>query len=467
MKKLLFSSFAFLLLPAVAAADFTDIAETDYEAAIIYLSDENLVNGYPDDTYRPSASITRAEFLKILLLAKFSPLQIAECTNPSFTDVEAGSWFYNYICFGKEEEIVKGYANGSFAPNTEISYAEAGKIMVNTLVGQTEEGEGDLWFTPFVSILEQQELVPPTVNAPEHIITRGEMAEMIFRFMTSDQTTQDINERIDEPTEDRSDSEAEDADETTEEEITVEVIDEPTEDTESEQAENPETEDTTENEESTDSTQENENTSTYQSNELGLTFSYPTTISRNLETITTRVFEDDNKITFTEETEEYATDATCKDDDFCTLDEEQQYVHTDGFYVVTRLNSDESFPLAILRKIEDMEKDSDLCRIEEEEFENGWTKATLIVEDPEPFITNEDGTVVDEEGKAITEREQRQIRNDEAIQKCSMYAGGFGNSSFLYNEDQSETFFLYLPSYGTEERYIDYASLQFIDTEGE
>ena len=52
------------------AASFSDLSEEHWAYEnITKLVDEGVINGYPDGTYRPESTVSRAEFLKLIMVA--------------------------------------------------------------------------------------------------------------------------------------------------------------------------------------------------------------------------------------------------------------------------------------------------------------------------------------------------------------------------------------------------------------
>lgn len=100
---------------------------------------QGIIEGYPDGTLRPHASINRAEALKILLLtanadrilAEFGPNDLPE---PSFPDVKPSSWFAPYITQGQALGLLEGYPDGTFRPEQPITRAEAAKLIYLLMV---------------------------------------------------------------------------------------------------------------------------------------------------------------------------------------------------------------------------------------------------------------------------------------------------------------------------------------------
>jgi len=100
--------------------------------AIVYLADKKVVNGYSDGTFKPTASITRAEFTKIVVEA-FYGVSGYEFEN-QFTDVADDAWYAAYVNKAYEEGIISGTGNGEFRPNDTITRQDMAVILYNASV---------------------------------------------------------------------------------------------------------------------------------------------------------------------------------------------------------------------------------------------------------------------------------------------------------------------------------------------
>ncbi|MCL2843823.1 MAG: S-layer homology domain-containing protein [Oscillospiraceae bacterium] len=82
--------------------------------------------GYPDGTFRPYASITRAEVTAMLvrtMIPQFRP-ELAPPAGLSFPDVQPNNWFYGYVAWAYAHDFVEGYPDGTFQPNAPITRQE-------------------------------------------------------------------------------------------------------------------------------------------------------------------------------------------------------------------------------------------------------------------------------------------------------------------------------------------------------
>lgn len=164
-----------------------------YEA-IEYLVRKGIVSGYPDGTFQPEQEINRAEFTKIVIGARFTPLDIEGClvSIPKallytqtliFPDVARHQWFAKYVCHAKVAGMVGGYPDGTFRPAINVNFVEAAKILVNGFALQTPSpSPNSPWFRPFVDALVERRAIPLSIRSFEQNISRGEMAEMIHRL---------------------------------------------------------------------------------------------------------------------------------------------------------------------------------------------------------------------------------------------------------------------------------------------
>ncbi|HLC75981.1 MAG TPA: beta-propeller domain-containing protein [Candidatus Peribacterales bacterium] len=162
--------------PTLAA--FTDVGgNTPYQQAINALQEKGVVEGYDDGTFKAGATINRAEFLKIVLESRG---EVDADAGSCFPDVKK-DWFAKYVCTAKKEEIVAGYPDGYFRPEQEISFVEAAKIL-SLAYGQEINAYSPDWYEPYARALESSTAIPPSIDALTKKITRGEMAEMMWRL---------------------------------------------------------------------------------------------------------------------------------------------------------------------------------------------------------------------------------------------------------------------------------------------
>ena len=87
------------------------------------------IQGYPDQSFQPNRSLTRAELAAIMarLIGKY------DGANPGYKDVDSSFWAYGYIQAVTEAGLFTGYEDNRFLPNKPVSRAELAVVMVRYL----------------------------------------------------------------------------------------------------------------------------------------------------------------------------------------------------------------------------------------------------------------------------------------------------------------------------------------------
>ena len=101
-----------------------------FNNAISTLANMGIIDGYPDGSFRPNATVTRAEFAKMAV--GFFETTAAEYAG-YFTDVEPDAWYTEYVEAAARVGLVEGYGDGTYRPNGDITRAEACTIINRTL----------------------------------------------------------------------------------------------------------------------------------------------------------------------------------------------------------------------------------------------------------------------------------------------------------------------------------------------
>lgn len=168
---------------------YSDISGHFAAEYIERLSDNGIISGYPDGSFKPDAFVTRAEFSKMITLA----FSINSTGAARFTDVKNSDWYAEYVNKLASAEIIKGY-NGVFSPDNNISRQDAALILYRVILMNDITLEGkDVNFADFssisdyageaVTVMASNEILrgDGTNFYPLNNITRGETAVMICR----------------------------------------------------------------------------------------------------------------------------------------------------------------------------------------------------------------------------------------------------------------------------------------------
>ncbi len=185
-----------LLLPAAVSAEafsFSDVPFVHPNAeAIEYVKARGVVQGYSDGTFKPDKKINRAEFVKMIvgILPQYTD---TKCwAPPPFSDTDAESWYAAALCTARNNGLIQGYPDGTFRPAAPINFAEAAKIISGSTetMGQFCVDHRDIcaskdpWYEVYVQNLAEHKSIPTSIDSFDQSITRGELAEMIYRLRT-------------------------------------------------------------------------------------------------------------------------------------------------------------------------------------------------------------------------------------------------------------------------------------------
>jgi hypothetical protein len=140
------------------------------EKAICLLYRADVVDGRSHHYYEPYDEVTRAEFLKMVLLnADYNPYGIE--SGDIYSDVDTGDWFYEYVTYATRRGFVNGGYTGEFRPNDPINRAEA-LVMIMRIAGQ-EDWRYDNRDIPFWDVDEDDWYAYAVVIAHDDGIIEG------------------------------------------------------------------------------------------------------------------------------------------------------------------------------------------------------------------------------------------------------------------------------------------------------
>ena len=106
------------------ATKFSDASDDWYSKAVNYVVGKGLISGYPNGTFKPNDSITRAEFAQMIS----GYIKNEKAGSSDFQDVK-DHWAKDAIDKLYGNKNVTGYPDGSFKPNAKITRAEAVTIL--------------------------------------------------------------------------------------------------------------------------------------------------------------------------------------------------------------------------------------------------------------------------------------------------------------------------------------------------
>lgn len=179
------------------AASFPDVSDADTALAVEVLSGLGIVSGGSGGNYYPDQGLTRAQFCKLAVLAEGHGDQVTSSAYRTlFSDVAGSHWAAPYINLACEEGLVSGYGNGTFGPDDPVTVGQAVTVVLR-LLGYTTDQVGPFWPEDYMALGEQLGLLEGVSNDPDHALTQGEAALMLYALLgQSDSTGKDYIDNL-------------------------------------------------------------------------------------------------------------------------------------------------------------------------------------------------------------------------------------------------------------------------------
>ncbi len=177
-----------------AGAAFTDQSEVDskHTEAVDMAVALNIINGYPDGSFKPNGNVTREEMAKMICVLDNGGKEPQLATGNTFSDVAADRWSNKYIEACAARGVVAGVGNGMFNPSGNVTATQAARMLLVEL--GYDEGEqnytGPSWATNVnVDATKKgyyEDLEDIDVTAP---LTREHAAQMIWNALQQAEIT--------------------------------------------------------------------------------------------------------------------------------------------------------------------------------------------------------------------------------------------------------------------------------------
>ena len=146
---------------------FTDVpAGSYYEDAVIWAVDKGITTGTSATTFNPNGICTRAQAVTFLWRAAGSPA--AKSAVMPFTDVKAGSYYYDAVLWAVENGITKGTSDTMFSPDATCTRAQ-----IVTFLWRSQKSPAAGTANPFADVAADTYYIDAVLWAVKHNITVG------------------------------------------------------------------------------------------------------------------------------------------------------------------------------------------------------------------------------------------------------------------------------------------------------
>lgn len=165
---------------------FSDVGGDTHADNVRALRQAGIAGGFPDGTYRPSTTVTRAQMATFVTRAA----QLLPGPQSDFADVAADDPHADGIAAVAAAGIAEGRADGTYGPDEPVTRAQMASFLARALelddgtgqtftdVPPTHPHHGAVEAVARLAIAEGQ---PDGTFAPEQPVTRGQMATFLVR----------------------------------------------------------------------------------------------------------------------------------------------------------------------------------------------------------------------------------------------------------------------------------------------
>ncbi|MBQ6845818.1 MAG: S-layer homology domain-containing protein [Oscillospiraceae bacterium] len=156
--------------PEISAPDysnnpggFSDVRTGDsFANAVVNMVSKGVINGYPDKSFRPNGTLTRAEAAAIIcrLNGNFD----LATTNTKFTDAPKNNWASGYIAKANQLGIIDGVGNNKYNPNGTLTGEQWVKMAVCWLGLENDAKYYGGWPDGYVTVAKEHNILKNVVS---------------------------------------------------------------------------------------------------------------------------------------------------------------------------------------------------------------------------------------------------------------------------------------------------------------
>ncbi|MBE6965017.1 MAG: S-layer homology domain-containing protein [Ruminococcaceae bacterium] len=203
MRKIIWITFAVMLSLSLAlsAAAHNDVSEVHWaHKEIAKCCEEGLFEGYSDGNFKPNATITRAEAIKVLV--SYSDREVSKNASEKYLDIATDKWYAPYIEAGKDLLSPLWVSANAIKPDVAITREEAVYAIVNAtgyktlssdvsvLSGFSDEDSISKELAESFAIAVENELIRGYQDGcvrPKATLTRAEFAAIMCRAVYNEE----------------------------------------------------------------------------------------------------------------------------------------------------------------------------------------------------------------------------------------------------------------------------------------
>lgn len=170
------------------AAVPTDVKGQNYEEAVSTLVEKGIVTGDTDGSFHPDSVLTRAQACIIIVKSMNAPTVevVGSATQPveksGFSDMGGYGWAEGYINYAVENNVVKGYPDGTFKPGNKVTMNEL-IAMVLRAADYTDGSIGGTWPSNYTNKAAELELLKNVPTPLPELATKWMAAQVDYNAL--------------------------------------------------------------------------------------------------------------------------------------------------------------------------------------------------------------------------------------------------------------------------------------------
>jgi hypothetical protein len=176
----------------VIVTPFHDVSSSDANAVYInYMTKRGIISGFPDGSFHPGEGVTRAQ--AAVLVTKVSGLK-ANPGNSSFSDVGSSHWAAGYINAAAAAGYISGFPDGSFHPEESLTRAQGislflrltGQSLTEAELPQLQDLNSSHWAASAIATAIAAGMIETENNSfkPDQAFKRGDLARALSLLIT-------------------------------------------------------------------------------------------------------------------------------------------------------------------------------------------------------------------------------------------------------------------------------------------
>lgn len=182
--------FSFTAMTSAANyGEYEDWSKVSYAEAVDVLSAVGILNGYEDDTFKPTNTISREEMAKMIAVLANAGDDVSTlyASASTFADVAKDRWSASYVAYCAKTGIVAGRSASTFDPTGKVTGLETAKMLL-VVLGFDAKEQGYVGADWKVNVLRDAKVMGLTNNfAADYdidvAITREEAAQMMLNAL--------------------------------------------------------------------------------------------------------------------------------------------------------------------------------------------------------------------------------------------------------------------------------------------